>query len=128
MKKRIISLVLAVVLVCSMCFAASAATYYGTTNGTTPKQTRAILNIGTNSASASTWCETGGSSILGTYLEFTYINTINEETFKIGTGNASAAVQPSDIKPSGAVSAFSNHVVDGGSTIGSWRYSMTVHR
>lgn len=126
MKKRIISLVLVVVLVCAMCLSASAAQVTGQT--TENKATRATLNLGTNSASASTWCETGGSSILGTYLEFTYTNTSNQRTFKIGAGNASAAVQPSDIKPAGAISAFSNHIVEGGAGIGNWRYSMTVNR
>ena len=126
MKKRIISLVLAVVLVCSMCFAASAASYTGRTSE--DKQATATLNVGANAASASTQCVGATSSMLGTYLEFYYYNTFNEETFKIGTGNGSAAVQPSDIRPAGATYAFSNHMVDGGSTIGSWRYSMTVHR
>ena len=126
MKKRIISLILAVVLVCTMCLGASAERYEGTTNKGIA--TRAILNIGTNSASASSWCDGATSSMIGTYLEFYYYNTLNEETFKIGSGSTSAAAQPTDIKPSGAIRAFSNHIVNGDANIGNWRYSMTVNR
>ena len=126
MKKRIISLVLAIVLVCTMCLSASAASYTGLTSAN--KQATATLNVGANAASASTQCVGATSSMIGTYLEFYYYNTLNEETFKIGAGSTSAAAQPNDIKPAGAIRAFSNHVIDGGDTIGTWRYSMTVHR
>ena len=130
MKKRIISIVLVFVLMCSMCFGASADTYKsekGTTSGgTSSVGTSASLRISANAAVATTGCALD-SAINRTVIALTYQTSSNTILTISSNGNGSATEYPSDCAVNGAISASSSHSVVT-QVNGGWTCGLSVNR
>lgn len=120
MKKRIISLVLAIVLVCSMCFGASAVSTSGETNGLTRLPVTATLTMTKTFASATTTTISTHTSIHNTTVTYRYYNNIGQVSYASANGYTSATVYPNVTNSASAISSSSQHEIRGGVEIGTW--------
>lgn len=131
MKKRILSFILVFALLCSMSICASAASWNGNTSGGSrgTVTTSATLYVYSEHAVASTSSGAYDHGILATTVRFHYTNTLNQFATKTASGHASASAYPSDMKDIfSAISADSEHDVNGGSEWGSWHWELSATR
>ena len=130
MKKRLLSLFLAVAMLCTMSIGASANSGIGhTEDGRSSLEVTAYLLMTNLDAYATTTTLPHVESIVYTTVTFVYANEYNNIVSESRSGRSSAYVCPDDMfDDSSAEYAYSLHEVRGGSDYGTWSGSLYEYR
>lgn len=131
MRKRILSLILVFVLICTMSISASAATVtrHGvTSNGIyTGVDARGELSVYTDHSYAVTWCEVD-SFVKSTEVHFIFTKLNGEPGKFFGSGRTVASAYNSSGETAiNNIRGASLHKVDGGENWGTWGYSLATN-
>lgn len=133
MRKRILSLVLVFVLICTMSLSVSAASASktGKTSGGTEGtlNTRAELYVYTDHATATTWCGSGSGSVRKTTVTFNYLNSNNQTSSLSVAGSSTVTAYPGNSAnmPTGISGTSQHSVTSEDGEWGSWSCSLSAN-
>ena len=133
MNTRILSLVMVLVLLCTMSIgvsAASASKTGSTSSGTVGSvSTKAELYVYTDHATATTWSTQASGIIRETRLVYTYKNANNQTSYLYATGSSTATAYPGPIPnvPSAIKGESVHRVYSQNGEWGSWTSNLSAN-